>query len=372
MTFIRNFSRIIIGLIFIFSGFVKGIDPLGTAYRIEDYFIAYGTEWAMPLALFLSVSLSALEFLLGVILVLNVRIRFFSWPLFLLVIFFIFLTLYDAVYEPVPDCGCFGDVFTISNWNTFYKNLILIIFVSIIFVNRKDFRSPFSIKAQNAIGFAFASIFVIFSVYNYQHLPIIDFREWKTGNDMVPEEQGSAKIYLTFRNVESGETKEYLSPDYPWKDSIWMENWEFVDQRIDESGLIKGHELMIEDEEGLDVTENFINNPNFQMLLIAYDLGSTDEESFKDIEKLFKQGELDGCSLIIVTSSLPEDVKEFRKNLDPNIEFYYADDVVLKTMIRANPGLMLMKDAVVMGKWHFNDMPSYEQLRIDYFHVIHD
>jgi len=372
MMFIRNFSRILIGLVFIFSGFVKGIDPLGTAYRIEDYFIAYGTEWAMPLALFLSVSLSAFEFLLGIILVLNVRIRFFSWFLFLLMIFFTFLTLYDAVYEPVPDCGCFGDAITLSNWNTFYKNIILIIFVSIIHVNRKQFRSPFTGKVQNAFAIGFAALFISFSMYNCMHLPIMDFREWKTGNDMVPDELGEAKIYLTYRNISSGETKEYLSPDYPWEDSMWMATWEFVDQRIDESEMIRAHELLIEDLEGLEYTDDFISNPGYQLLIIAYDLNKTDQESFHEIENLFSLADEDGISLIILTSSLPEDVSEFSKFLDPNLEFYYADDIVLKTMVRSNPGLMLMEDGVVLGKWHYNDFPSYEDLKEDYFKNFND
>jgi len=372
MTFIRNFIRILVGLVFIFSGLVKGIDPLGTAYRIEDYFIAYGTEWAMPLALLLSVSLSALEFLLGVILVMNVRIKFFSWILFFIMIFFTFLTLYDAVYEPVPDCGCFGDAIRLSNWNTFYKNIILIFLTSIIFISRSNFRSLFSGKLQNIIAAVSVILFIGFSIYNYQYLPLKDFREWKVGNDMEPDEHGEAKIYLTFRNVTSGETKEYLSPDYPWEDSAWMATWEFVDQRIDESELIKAHELMIENSEGLDVSDDFIDNPDYQLLIVAYDLNSADKESFIEIEKLYQLTDHDGISLIVITSSLKEDVQEFSKTLNPNLEFYFADDIVLKTMIRSNPGLILMKDGVVLGKWHYNDLPSYEELTEDFFNVIND
>ena len=372
MIFLRNFSRIFVGLVFIFSGLVKGVDPLGTAYRIEDYFIAYGTEWALPLTLFISIFLSGLEFLLGIILILNVRIRFFSWILFLLMIFFTLLTLYDAIYEPVPDCGCFGDAIKLSNWETFYKNIILIIFVSFIFFNRNSYRSPFSNGFQNTIAIAFAALFVIFSGYNYLHLPMMDFREWKVGNDMDPDDRGEAKIYLTFRDINTGETKEYLSPDYPWEDSVWMANWEFVDQRVDDSEVIRAHELLIENREGMDVTEDFISNPGLIMLVIAYDLDKTNVESYKDIENLFRKADRDGISLIVITSSLPPDVEKFRQGLDPNLEFYYADDIALKTMIRSNPGLMLMKDGFVLGKWHHNDLPSYKELEEEFFKLKND
>jgi uncharacterized membrane protein YphA (DoxX/SURF4 family) len=372
MIFLRNFSRIVVGLVFIFSGLVKGVDPLGTAYRIEDYFIAYGTEWALPFTLFLSISLSGLEFLLGIVLVLNARIRFFAWPLFLLMIFFTILTLYDAMYEPVPDCGCFGDAIKLSNWETFYKNIILIIFVSFIFFKRKDYRSPFSAGAQNTLAIVFAALFIAFSGYNYLHLPMLDFREWKVGNDMEPDNRGEAKIYLTFRNTSTGEEQEFLSPDYPWQDSAWMANWEFVDQRIDDSEVIRAHELLIENEEGQDVTDAFISNPDFQLLVIAYDLEAAHVGSFKKIETLYKHADREGISLIVITSSLPSTVKKFRQGLDPNLEFYYADDIALKTMIRANPGLMMLKDGIVLGKWHFNDLPSYEELSEGYFNVNND
>jgi uncharacterized membrane protein YphA (DoxX/SURF4 family) len=372
MIFLRNFSRIFVGLVFIFSGIVKGVDPLGTAYRIEDYFIAYGIEWALPFALFLSITLSGLEFLLGIILILNARIRFFSWILFLLMIYFTILTLYDAVYEPVPDCGCFGDAIKLSNWDTFYKNIILIIFVGFIFFNRKNYRSPFSKGLQNTIAIASTALFLIFSGYNYLHLPMMDFRDWKVGTDMDPDDTGEAKIYLTFRNINTGETKEYLSPDYPWEDSVWMANWEFVDQRIDDSEVIRAHELLIENKEGMDVTEDFISNPEFVMLVIAYDLEKTDLASYKDIENLFREADKEGISLVVITSSLPSEVEQFRQGLDPKLEFYYADDIVLKTMIRSNPGLILMKDGVVLGKWHHNDLPAFSELEEEYFKLKND
>jgi uncharacterized membrane protein YphA (DoxX/SURF4 family) len=368
MRFIRNFSRLLVGLVFIFSGTVKGVDPLGTAYRIEDYFIAYGVEWAVPLALFLSVFLCTLEFILGISLLFNAAIRKTAWLLFPLTIFFTLLTMVDALWEPVPDCGCFGDAIKLSNWETFYKNLVLIVFVSIIFFGRKKFRPPVMYGYSFMVMSIFVIAFVWFSNYNLNHLPMLDFREWKVGNNMIPEDRGEPRIFLKYRNIESGEEREYLSDELPWQDSVWMANWEFVDQRIDDSEVVRVHDLIIENVNGQDQTEAFINNPDYQFLLISEDLEKANKEAFDKAKEIFYNAEMDGYSFITVTSSLPETVRNLREDLllDQQFEFYYGDDIVLKTMVRANPGLILMKDGIVLAKWHYNDLPEYREIKNEY------
>ncbi len=363
--FLRNFSRLLVGLVFIFSGLVKGVDPLGTAYRIEDYFIAYGIPWAIPFTLFLSIFLCTLEFTIGVSMLFNAWVKRISWLLFPLMIFFTLLTLVDAIWEPVPDCGCFGDAIKLSNWETFYKNIVLILLAAIVFFQRNKFKPP---KAM-AYGFSVLAIAVIgfiwFSVYNLNHLPMKDFREWKVGNDMDPEGLGEPDVYLLYRNIESGEEKEYLSPDYPWNDSVWMAEWEFVDQRIDDSGVLRAHNLVIEDSLGNVYTDDFIANPDYQFLVIAYDLLNTDKDAFEMINAFYREVDHAGFSMIVITSSLPGDVREFvqKEKLDQHLEFYFADDIVLKTMVRANPGIMLMKDGVVVAKWHHNDLPAFDEIK---------
>ncbi len=368
MSFIRNFSRIFVGFVFIFSGIVKGVDPLGTAYRIDDYFIAYGTEWAMPLALFLSISLCTLEFVLGISLLFNAWIRKTSWVLFIVMIFFTILTFVDAIWEPVPDCGCFGDAVKLTNWETFYKNILLIFLVAIIFFQRKMFKPPGKSFYAFSVLTVFSILFAYFSLFNLNHLPVLDFREWKVGNNMNPEEGGEAKIYLQFKNIETGEEVEFLSPDYPWQDSVWMSQWEFVDQRIDDSEVIRTHDLLIEDSSGHDVTDLIINNIDYQFILLAYDLENTDINAFAQINALYQDVEDHEYSFVILSSSLPEVAMEFRNsnNLNENIEIFFSDDIVLKTMIRANPGLMLMKDGIVLAKWHSNDIPGFKDIQDRY------
>ncbi len=356
-------SRVLVGLVFIFSGFVKGVDPLGTAYRMEDYFHAFGTPWADPLALFLSITLCAVEFTFGVALLLNLRLRPLSWPLLILMIFFTVLTLNDAIYNPVPDCGCFGDAITLTNWETFYKNVILIVFVLIIFAYRKKYVPWLTNRAGNIAVLVVFAGFTLFSVYQYRHLPWIDFLGWKVGADLVPDNPGTAKVYLTYQNKVTGETKEYLSPNYPWNDSVWMAEWEFTDQRIDDSEVIKGHSLQIFDAEGNDLTELFIPNPEYQFIVAAYSLESASRKGFDKINRLYEEMYHDAHSFIVLTGSLEDAVQEFSKNYHPDIAYYHADDIELKIMVRANPGLILLKDGVVLGKWHWRDIPDYARLK---------
>jgi uncharacterized membrane protein YphA (DoxX/SURF4 family) len=366
MKLLANISRILTGLVFIFSGFVKGVDPLGTAYRIEDYFIAYGTEWAIPAALFLSVVLCTLEFVLGIAMLFNLALKRLAWILLALMVFFTVLTYFDAVYNPVPDCGCFGDAIKLDNWQTFYKNIILILLVISIFAYRKKFRPILGRLLQYAVILVTAAVFAFFSLYQYNHLPWIDFMDWKTGNDLVPDDPGQAKTYLIYRNSITGETKEYLSPDYPWNDTAWLAQWEFVDQRIDDSGVKKGHSLVIFDTLGNDVTVNFIENPSYQFLLVSYDLKPASQSGLQKALALHAAIDEAGYSFIALTGSLKEEIDEFTGKNNSTIEFYLADDIELKTMVRSNPGLILLRDGIVLDKWHYHDFPDIEDLRRDY------
>jgi uncharacterized membrane protein YphA (DoxX/SURF4 family) len=363
---LRNICRILVGLVFIFSGFVKGVDPLGTAYRIEDYFIAFGMDWANPLALFLSIFLCAVEFTLGMALLLNLRIKLISWPLLLMMIFFTILTLNDAIFNPVPDCGCFGDALKLTNWATFYKNIVLILLVGIIFSCRKKFHSIFLPRIDHMAIIMIFCGFTIFSIYQYRHLPWIDFLGWNTGTNLIPDNTVKPKIYLTYCNKITGEEKEYLSPNYPWNDSTWVSEWEFVNQRIDDSGVIKGHSLEIYDAAGNDVTETFISNPGYQFLVVSYNLQEASLKGFMKIDRLYGNISNHSHSLIVLTGSLQDQIDAFRQGLHPDLEFYQADDVELKMMIRSNPGLILLKNGVVLGKWHWRDLPDYEELKEEF------
>jgi uncharacterized membrane protein YphA (DoxX/SURF4 family) len=357
MLILRNISRYITAVVFIFSAIVKGVDPLGTAYRLDDYFIAYGTEWAGALSLLLSVMLSTVEFIIGISLLLNLRMRHTSWALLLIMIFFTVLTLFDAVYEPVSDCGCFGDAIKLTNWETFHKNIVLMVFTLIVFMQRANFKSALSLKMQNVLMLVFLGGFIWFSIYNYRHLPMIDFRPWKIGNQITPDPDQEMEVYLQYRNKSTGEVREYLSPNYPWNDSVWMAEWEFVNQRIVTFGDVIDHNLFAEDDQGFDHTEYILGHPDYIFVAVIYDFHKARSKGLETILGLERDLSETGIPIVILTSSLPEDVILFQEKYKLDSEVYFADAVTLKTIIRANPGLMLLKGGKVMGKWHSRDIP---------------
>ncbi len=350
--------RILLGLVFIFSSFVKGIDPLGTAYRVEDYLDAYGWYSLWHFSLFLSILLITVEFVLGVALLFKFRARAASFGALLLMTFFTVITYYDAKYNMVPDCGCFGDAIKLSNQGTFYKNIILIVLAILVFAGSRRMKRSLPFWLQNILLIMVASLYVFFIFYNYNHLPMIDFREWKEGKDMKAANQDAIKTFVIYKNKETGETKEFESPNYPWNDSVWMSQWEFVDQRIDRSAVEIKHHLIIMDESGSDYTDEIINNPAYQFMLISWDLDQADVEGMAKAARLYKDVEKQGGDFVLVTASAPETIKKYKDVYGIDYPYYFADDIELKAMIRSNPGLILMHNGVVMEKWHFNDFPE--------------
>ena len=366
MRILHFISRLIIGIIFMFSGFVKGIDPLGTAYKLEDYFYAFGLEWMLPTAIFLSILLSTAEFVLGVVVLLNLKPKVNAWLLLIMMLFFTGLTLNDAVYNPVPDCGCFGSAITLTNWQTFYKNAILFVPTLILFFWRKKTIDRFNSLTSYSLAAVFALAFILLSIHSYRHLPMLDFMDWKKGKKMYVENPEPIKYYLTYKNSATGETQEYLSPDYPFNDSVWMAQWEFVSQRTEDPNVSQGHDLQILDDEGNDFTEHFIQNPGYQFFLIAWDLEKSNKASLQKMQEFSQAAEADGRDFIALSSTITERIEEIKQEIGLTFEVYQADDITLKTMVRSNPGLMLLKDGVVLDKWSFNDFPTYSEITKSY------
>ncbi len=366
MKILRTIFRILVGLVFAYSGFVKGIDPLGTVYRMDDYFLAFNLPWFMPLSPYLTIFLVVVEFSLAISLLFNLWIRKTAWVLLLMMMFFTILTFFDAVYNLVPDCGCFGDALKITNVQTFTKNVILMGFVVPIFIWRKKFRSLLPAWGDVALLLTIAIAFSGLSVYCYRHLPLIDFMAWKVGNRINKTETLPVIFYVTYKNKLTGEEKEYISPNYPWNDSIWLANWIFTSQRVVDPNKNQGLVLRAEDQLGNDFTPSIIDNPDYQFILVAYDLRETDKEGFRKILPLYKKAIMDGYSFICLTSSPPTEIKKFRISNGTAFDYYTADDVVLKTMVRSNPGLILLKDGVVLAKWSFRDFQSYDEVRQQY------
>ena len=225
--------RLLVGALFIFSSFTKGVDPLGTKYKMLDYLAVYGMTWLNDFALIFAILMILAEFVVGICLITKVFPRLAVLGATLLMMFFTATTLFDALYDLVPDCGCFGTAIKMSNWQTFYKNLVIDAVLIPLIINNKKLENKMSGGTQFAIGCVYALAFLGFEVYNYRHLPVVDFMNWKVGKQLNVETSGDADIYLIYRNKATGETQEFLSPNYPWNDSVWMSEWEFVDQRTE-------------------------------------------------------------------------------------------------------------------------------------------
>ncbi|MEI7664356.1 MAG: BT_3928 family protein [Bacteroidota bacterium] len=367
MKILRNILRIVVGLVFVFSGFVKGVDPLGTVYRMDDYFVAFNIQWFMSFSLYLTIFLCTLEFLLGISLLFNLWLRKTVWLLVPMMMFFTILTFFDAVYNIVPDCGCFGDALKITNVQTFVKNLFLMAMILLIFAWRKKYRSLMPVMGDVAVLLLTVICFSTMSISCYRHLPLIDFMGWKVGNRVNKTETRPVTFYVTYKNKRTGQEKEYVSPNYPWNDSTWLAEWIFKSQRVVDPNKNQGLVLRVEDQFGGDYTSSVLNNPDYQFILVAYDLTRTNTEGVRKVLPLFKKAIADGYSFICLTNSLPAVIKKFRMDNGTAFDYYNSDDVVLKTMVRANPGLILMKDGVVIAKWSWLDFPYYDEVKKKYF-----
>jgi hypothetical protein len=189
---------------------------------------------------------------------------------------------------------------------------------------------------------------------------------WKVGNRVNKTETLPVTFYVTYKNKKTAEEKEYVSPDYPWNDSVWLADWIFKSQRVVDPNKNLGMALRVEDIHGADYTSSVLDNVDYQFILVAYDLDKTNREGFRNILPLFKKAAQDGYSFICLTNSLPAGIKKFRMDNGTAFDYYNSDDVVLKTMVRSNPGLILMKDGIVLAKWGFRDFPSYDEVKEKY------
>jgi len=340
--------RLLVGALFIFSSFTKGVDPLGTKYKMLDYLSVYGMTWLNDFSLVLAVGMILAEFLVGICLITKVLPRLAVLGATLLMLFFTFTTLFDALYDLVPDCGCFGTAIKMSNWQTFYKNLVIDAVLVPLILNNRQLKNRLGLVVQLLIGCFFAGAFLGFEIYNLRHLPVIDFMNWKVGKQLNAEPVGETKIYLIYKNKATGETKEYISPDYPWNDSVWMSQWEFVDQRTEGGADFLGFSAL--DEDGNDVTEAILSTDNL-LMFTSHDLSKVTEEEWEKAKTITEVAEQKGYTVVWTVANEPEYVEQLRGKYGFLYEVYYADELEIKPIVRSNPGLIWLDNGLVKDKW---------------------
>ena len=347
--------RLLVGALFIFSSFTKGVDPLGTKYKMLDYLSVYGMTWLNDFALVLAIGMILAEFLVGICLITKVLPRLAVLGATLLMLFFTFTTLFDALYDLVPDCGCFGTAIKMSNWQTFYKNLVIDAVLVPLIINNKQLKNRLGFLVQLLIGCFFAGAFLGFEIYNYRHLPVIDFMNWKVGKQMNAEPAEETRIYLIYRNKVTGETKEYVSPNYPWNDSVWMSQWEFVDQRTEGGANFLGFSAL--DEDGNDVTEAILTTDNL-LMFTSHDLTKVTEEEWEKVKTITEAAEQKGYTVVWTVANEPEYVEQLRGKYAFLYEVYYADELEIKPIVRSNPGLIWLDNGLVKDKWSAVDFKT--------------
>jgi len=349
--------RAVTGGLFIFSGLIKLNDPVGTEIKLEEYFEVFSNDFTelfhllIPYAMEIGLFLIILEVVLGVAVLLNIRMELTTKVLLGLITFFTFLTFYSAYFNKVTDCGCFGDAIPLTPWQSFSKDVILVFLILHLFWYRKDFKSIISDKAGAAVAIIVSVICLVTGIYAVNHLPYIDFRPYKVGDNiqanMIPEEQPIFEYTFT-KDGETIKSIIYLLE----KDGYELVSYEVINEG---KTVPKITDYNVWNPDIGDFTQQSFEGK--RLFLIMVNANTADTQSMDKISKLL-QGINPEVESLILTSSDPTVIEPFRHKYQLALPYFFSDGTVLKAMIRSNPGIMVLENGTVKGKWHFNDIPD--------------
>jgi len=366
--------RLLVGLLFIFSGLIKANDPLGFSYKLQEYFEVFHITFLDGLALTMAVFLCAMEMILGFALLIGVRGKQVAWGLLLIIIFFAFLTFYSAYFKVVQTCGCFGDAIVLTPWQSFSKDLVLLLLILLLFKHRLGIRPIFSPKTGDRLLLIAVILSVGVGLYTYNFLPVLDFLPYKVGAS-IPDEMKTPpgaqpdEFEQTFhlQNKATHATKTMTDKEYI-KSNVWKDNnWQIVGQP--ESRLVKKgytpkiQDLTINDAQRNDYTNELLGNPFYSLVIVAWDLNDADDEAINRINATALDLTRNyNIRTVLLTSSPARSAETFAKQHHLVSEIFYVDEVPLKEMVRANPGVLLLKNGVIINKWHYHSLPKYDDL----------
>ncbi len=358
--------QVILGTTFIISGFSKAIDPVGGVYKLEDYFLIF--NWTLPwnVNLILSIAQAAIEFILGVLLVFGVWEK--NTRIFVLLFMLIMtpFTLYLAMVNPFLDCGCFGDAIKLTNWETFGKNVVLLSFSLILVISGKHLYGLYGIRSC-ILCFLWTLLFpVLLSLYATIHGPAIDFRPFKTGGDLraltrLPETAVTDSFTYDFIYQKDGKTKSFTIDEIAEMDT----GWHYVERksiqvRVGDKPKIDNLEIL--NNSGNKMTDIVIDDTSYVFLFISPDLSKSDRNDIEKINEVYSYCEEFGYSLFGITSSDKMTIDEWTYEYDAKYEFYSLDSKVSATITRTNPGLVLLKNGIIMNKWAMADVPDFSKI----------
>ena len=358
-----NVCRFLLATAFIFSGFVKAVDPLGSQYKIQDYLEAFGMLSWFPsfCPLLFAIVLSTFEFSIGIFLLFGIRKNISTTLSLMLMLLMTPLTLYLALANPVSDCGCFGDAWVLTNWQTFSKNVVLLTAAFSVFRWKSLLIRFISAKSEWLVSLYTLFFVLLFSFYCLEHLPVLDFRPYKIGQNIpqgmtIPEGAQPSVYESLFTLEKEGKQQEFTLDSYP--DSTWT----FVEARTVLKK--KGYEpsifdfSMTEEETGEDITEKVLADSSYTFLLVAHRIDEADDSNIDLINEIYDYSVEHGYSFYCLTSSSDEQFESWRDKTGAEYPIALMDDITLKTMIRSNPGLMLLKEGTILNKWSDNDLPD--------------
>jgi uncharacterized membrane protein YphA (DoxX/SURF4 family) len=380
MRIVTTISRILVGVLFIISGFIKDNDPLVFSYKLDEYFVVFHTEWMSTVSLYLSMFICVFEVGLGFALLFGAKIRAVAWSLLLMILFFTFLTFYSAYFDVVKDCGCFGDALKLTPWQSFTKDAVLLVLILIIFINRKNITPLFGEKASNLVAYTFLLLSFFFTLYCYRHLPVIDFRPYAVGKNLIEgmksaEELGlePPKYAVKYRmaNKVTGKDTVVLSSDYVekkmWEDTTWASPKAEGDNiKIKDGYEPPIHGFTFSNQNGEDITHAFLSSPGYKFMLVAYNLDKTNVSVQHKINDFVALCEKEKIPFIGLTGSSSSVIDAFRHEHNSMFDYYVCDETALKTIIRSNPGLVLLDGATVAAMWHYNDFPSFDAVKAEF------
>lgn len=364
---LKLISRLLTGAVFVFSGFVKAVDPKGSAIKIAEYLEVIGIHNSDGIAIILSIALSSIEFILGFHLLLGFRLKRVALPALLFMAGFTIITFFIAIFEPVSDCGCFGDAIKLSNWETLSKNLIILPFSIIVYYRRNDYKSNLSGGRQFLLTSTGLLFIIGISVYSMYYLPLLDFRPYHIGANIpekmsIPEGADEGEYETTFILEKEGERKEFGVDDYPYNDSTWI----FIDSKT--KIIREGYQppvtaLHFTSTEGDDITDAIINNEQPVFLMVAPKLENTSTDNIQQFINIKSVAQKHGSYFYLATASLTEDCYKFDMAHQAAFEYAQCDETTLKTIIRANPGLVIIQKGTIIAKYSYTQLPDAETLK---------
>lgn len=360
-------SRVLVGVLFIISGLIKANDPLGFSYKLDEYFVVFHTGFLSTISLYLAVLICVFEITLGAAILLGAKIRSTMWLSLLMILFFTFLTFYSAYFNKVTDCGCFGDAIHLTPWQSFSKDLVLLVLILVLFFHRNSIRPVMNERFVTFFVYVILLGTFYFSYSCYNHLPIKDFRPYAVGKNILegmklPPNAKKDSMVMTFIYEKDGKEIK-LTQDDVMKMNI-DSTYRFVDRKdipVRKGDVPAIHDFSITDEDGENITEDILSNPDYNFILVAYDVKKANRKVQDRVNYFAETCQKRNISFIGLTASSTEETDLFRHEVQAMYDYYFCDATALKTMIRSNPGLVLLKNGTVIAMWHYNDFPTFAE-----------